>query len=225
MSDQIDLTTIVFALVAVFVVWKMRTILGTRNESNPNPAPRPQNGSSSTSTELANRSAANASNDDLRWMPFAAFGTEMWQRLDEISKIDSSFNPREFVEGSKMAYDMILKGFSGGDLAALKPLLGKDVFESFSAAVSERRHKKAQLETTLVSIDRSEMKEVKIEGKSAQIVMRFVAKVISVTRDENGLVLEGAPDKVTEVVDVWTFQRDLNSYDPNWRLISTEEPH
>lgn len=224
MSDQIDLTTIIFALVAVFVVWKMRTILGTRSESNMNSASRTQNSALGSNAELE-ASSAEVVPSELRWTPFATFGTETWQRLDEISKIDSSFEPREFVEGAKIAYEVILKAFSVGDITALKPLLGKEVFDSFSAAINDRQNKGARLETTLVSIDRSEIQEIKISGTNAQIAVRFASKVITITTDEHGSVLEGAADKVAEVIDVWTFQRDLSSSNPNWRLVSTEEPH
>ena len=224
MSDQIDLTTIIFALVAVFVVWKMRTILGTRNESNMNSTSRTQNNALGSNVELGGASA-DVTPLELRWTPFATFGTEMWQRLDEISKIDPSFEPREFVEGAKIAYEVILKAFSIGDITALKPLLGKEVFDSFSAAITDRRNKGARLETTLVSIDRSEIQEIKISGTNAHIAVRFASKVITITIDEHGSVLEGAADKVAEVIDVWTFQRDMSSSNPNWRLVSTEEPH
>ena len=224
MSDQIDLTTIIFALVAVFIVWKMRAVLGTRNESHPNSASRNQNGSIGSDAEA---SATNLDRNvpDLRWKPFATFGTEMWQRLEEISKIDPTFDPREFIEGAKIAYDLILKAFSAGDADALRPLLGKEVLDSFAAAITDRVNKGARLETTLVSLDRAEMKEIKITGSVAQIVMRFASKVITITTDQKGLVLEGAADRVEDVVDVWTFQRDLNTSDPNWKLVSTEEPH
>lgn len=225
MSDQIDFTTVLFALVAVFVVWKMRTILGTRHESSADLDSQAQGNASLANSRSAERLAEDGSEGNLRWMPFATFGTDMWEKLDQISKIDPAFDPREFVEGAKAAYELILKAFSAGDLLTLKPLLGRDVFDSFEAVISDRQSKGVQLQTTLVSLDRSEMKEIKIEGKTAQIIVRFASKVISFTKDENGSVLDGAADKVAEVVDVWTFQRDLDSSDPNWRLVSTEEPH
>jgi len=225
MSDQIDLTTIIFALVALFVVWKMRTILGTRNESSANTMTEGKNSSQVANIRSDIRSADEGSDEDLRWTPFATFGSDMWQRLDQISKIDPSFDPREFIEGAKAAYELILKAFSAEDLLTLRPLLGKEVFDSFSAAISDRQKKGAKLQTTLVSLDRSEMTDIKIEGNVAQIIVRFGSKVISFTKDQNGVVLEGTSDKVAEVVDIWTFQRDLSSSDPNWRLVSTEEPH
>jgi predicted lipid-binding transport protein (Tim44 family) len=225
MSDQIDLTTIVFALVAAFVVWKMRAILGSRNQSTIGSPPRVESSSTTTKIEPDANSDTTSSGEHARWMPFAKFGSEMWQRLDEISRIDPTFNPREFIDGAKLAYEFILRSFSTGDIAALTPLLEKEVFESFSAAISDRRKNGTQLETTLVSLDRSEIQEINIEEKVAQIVVRFESKIITVTKDESGIIVEGSQGKVADVVDVWTFQRDLNSSDPNWRLISTEDPH
>lgn len=227
MSDQMDLTTVVFALVAMFVVWKMRTILGTRNPESEEGRDRPKpDGKTGSAAPGSSGSKSEAQAGSARWTPFASFGTETWQRLEEISKIDPAFDPRDFVEGAKMAYDVILKSFSVGDLQALQPLLADDVYESFSSAIRRRNEAGQSLETTLVSIDKAEIKDIQLDGRVAQIMIRFASKLISVTRDKQTQeVTEGAPDRVTDVIDIWTFKRDLSSNDPNWRLISTEDAH
>jgi predicted lipid-binding transport protein (Tim44 family) len=223
MSDQIDLTTVVFALVAMFVVWKVRSILGARDQEGDQTISRSPKGAGTKAGSDA--ATLRDPKDSGRWSPFASYGTETWTRLDEISKLDPSFDPREFVEGAKAAYDFILKAYSAGDLQTLRPLLADEVYESFSAAISQRAELGRDLETTLVSIDRAEMKDIRLDGKTAQIMMRYESKLISATRDKAGVVVEGDAGKVIDVVDIWTFRRDLQSNDPNWRLISTEEPH
>lgn len=227
MSDQMDLTTVVFALVAMFVVWKMRTILGTRNPESEEGRHRPKpDGKIGADAAGSSGSKSDAQVGSARWTPFASFGTDTWQRLEEISKIDPAFDPRDFVEGAKMAYDVILKSFSAGDLQTLQPLLAEDVYESFSSAIRRRNEAGQSLETTLVSIDKAEIKDIQLDGRVAQIMIRFASKLISVTRDKQTQeVTEGAPDRVTDVIDIWTFKRDLSSSDPNWRLISTEDAH
>jgi len=226
MSDQIDLTTVVFALVAIFVFWKMRSILGTRDPENEERRPRSKTEGKASSVEASNGGKSDATIESGRWTPFASIGTETWRRLDEISKIDPSFDPRDFLEGAKMAYDLILKSFSAGDLPILQPLLADDVYESFASAIRQRNEAGQSLETTLVSIDKAEIKDILLDGSNAQIMIRFASKLISVTRDKRTQeVLEGASDRVTDVIDIWTFKRDLSSSDPNWRLISTEDAH
>ena len=117
---------------------------------------------------------------------------------------------------------MIVTSFSRGDRAALKNLLSKDVFEGFAAAISDREAKKHVAETTFVSIDEAKITDAELKDRQAQVTVRFVSKIISVTRDAAGAVVDGAGDKIVEVTDVWTFARDVRARDPNWLLIATE---
>jgi predicted lipid-binding transport protein (Tim44 family) len=160
---------------------------------------------------------------ETRWAPFAAPGSDLWMNFDQLGKMDPSFKPHEFLEGAKAAYEMILGAFSIGDREALQPLLSKEVFDSFASAISERESNGQIAETILVSIERAEIKKLFIKGSTAQVVVGFTSKLISVIRNETGAVIEGSPDKVVDMADVWTFSRDSSSRDPNWRLVSTED--
>jgi predicted lipid-binding transport protein (Tim44 family) len=98
----------------------------------------------------------------------------------------------------------------------------KDVYDGFDNAIRERETKGETAETRFVSIDRSDITAAEVRGSSAQVTVRFVSQLVSVTRDRSGNVIDGNPDKVTDVTDVWTFARDLGSRDPNWKLVATE---
>jgi len=98
----------------------------------------------------------------------------------------------------------------------------RDVYEGFEAAIRERETKGETVESRFVAIDKSDIAGVELRGRTAQITVRFVSQLISVTRDKSGNVIDGNPDKVTDVTDVWTFARDLSSRDPNWKLVATE---
>ncbi len=76
-----------------------------------------------------------------------------------------------------------------------------------------------------MSIDKSDIIGAEVRGRTAQVTVRFVSQLISVTRDRNGNVIDGSPEKVTDVTDVWTFARDVSSRDPNWKLVATEAGH
>ena len=89
-------------------------------------------------------------------------------------------------------------------------------------AIRERETKGETAETRFVSIDRSDITGAEVRGPTAQVTVRFVSQLVSVTRDRNGNVIDGNPDKVTDVTDVWTFARDVSSRDPNWKLVATE---
>lgn len=233
MQEPFDLTTIIFALLAAFVVWKVRSILGTRTGHEQPPQERSDRRPGASDVTATPHGAANDSTgrpqrdstSETRWAPFAAPGSDLWVNLDQLVKVDPSFTPREFLEGAKAAYEMILVAFSTGDRSTLQPLLSKEVFDSFAFAISERETNGHAAETTLVSIDKAEIKKLVIKGTIAQVVVGFNSKLISAVRDASGAVIEGSPEKVVDMTDVWTFARDSSSRDPNWRLISTEDVH
>jgi predicted lipid-binding transport protein (Tim44 family) len=98
------------------------------------------------------------------------------------------------------------------------------VFEGFASAIAEREARGETMESRFVSIEKAEIIGAELKGKSSQITIRFVSQLISVTRNRTGDVVDGSPERVTDVTDIWTFARDVGSRDPNWKLIATEAP-
>jgi predicted lipid-binding transport protein (Tim44 family) len=117
---------------------------------------------------------------------------------------------------------MIVNAYAEGDRRALKNLLSREVYDGFEAVIRDREARGETVETKFVSIDATDITAAEIRGRNAQITVRFVSQLITVTRDRSGNVIEGNPEKVTEVTDVWTFARDVSSRDPNWKLVATE---
>lgn len=240
MQESLDLSTVIFALLAAFVVWKLRAVLGARTGHEPPPQERSRKPTGNSRQDetvgdgkvirlpgAANDAGAapgGAAGRDAaeKWAPYAVMGSPVWDGLNEIQSSDPYFNPREFIEGAKAAYEMIVVAFASGDRPTLRDLLANDVYESFVGAVDARESRGEAVETTFVSIDKAEFLDVQTKGKSAQIAVRFQSKLISATRDSSGAVIDGNPDKVMDMVDIWTFARDITSRDPNWKLIATE---
>ena len=135
---------------------------------------------------------------------------------------DPSFDAKHFVAGARAAYEMIVGAFAAGDRKALKNLLSRDVYDGFETAIRERETKGETVENKFVSLDRAEVIGAELRSNTAQVTIRFVSQLITTTRDKAGNVIEGNPDKVTEVTDVWTFARDVTARDPNWKLVATE---
>ena len=127
-----------------------------------------------------------------------------------------------FLTGGRAAYEMIVTAYAQGDRRNLKNLLSKEVYDGFEHAIKEREGRGEKAETRFVSIDKADITGADVRGKTAQVTVRFVSQLVSVTRDRDGNVIDGNPDKVTDVTDVWTFARDLSSRDPNWKLVATE---
>jgi predicted lipid-binding transport protein (Tim44 family) len=113
-------------------------------------------------------------------------------------------------------------GLANGHRRTLKNLLSREVYDGFEQAIGEREKRGETSETKFVSIDKADVVGAELRGKTAQMTVRFVSQLITVTRDRAGAVIDGSPDKVTDVTDVWTFARDLSSRDPNWKLVATE---
>jgi predicted lipid-binding transport protein (Tim44 family) len=245
MQDSFDMTTIVFALLAAFVVWKLRSVLGTRNgaEKPPNNpfasrAPgrflRARRGDADRDDPgnrviplpgAAEPPVAIAPVKDDRWKPYAEPGSKTWAGLDAIAAADPAFAIKPFAEGAKSAYEMIVTAFAEGNREVLRNLLSPEVFESFAAALAERERRGEKVTTTFVSIDKVVVDDAGLNGRTAEIKIHFTAQMITTTRDQAGAVIDGSPDKVVQIDDIWTFARDTRSRDPNWKLAATETAH
>lgn len=235
MSDHFDVTTLVFLALAVFVIWRLRSVLGqktgheqppmdpfARREADPlRPAPGADN-VVRLPTGAAERPGPAAAPATDRWAGVAEPGSPVARGLDEIAKIEPGFDAKNFIEGAKSAYELIVSAFAQGDTKTLRGLLSRDVYEGFERAIQEREKRGEKAETTFVSIDKAEMVAVEVRNRVAQITMRFVSKLITATRDAAGKVIEGNPEAVVDVTDTWAFARALGTRDPNWQLVATE---
>jgi predicted lipid-binding transport protein (Tim44 family) len=243
MMPGLDMSTIVFAIIAIFVVWKLRSVLGTRNGAERPPidpgvgpnlgpnganAPKPMGQVVHLPTAPRDGVAPTgaASSDPLtRWKGFAEPDSKVATGLDAIAAADPGFSPDGFLAGARSAYEMIVVAFAKGDRATLGNLLAPEVLDNFSRAIEARLARGETMETTLVSIDSAAFEDARLNGGTAQVTVRFAAKLISHTRDKAGLVTEGSADAVVDHLDVWTFSRDTRSRNPNWQLSATETVH
>jgi predicted lipid-binding transport protein (Tim44 family) len=123
-----------------------------------------------------------------------------------------------------MAYEMIIEGFAQGDKKTLKNLLSRDVFDGFAAAIDARESAGQRVESRFVGIDKATIKAASLVGSKASITMQFVSELISATYAKSGELVDGDPKEIREVTDVWTFERDVTSRDPNWKLAATQAP-
>jgi predicted lipid-binding transport protein (Tim44 family) len=228
-----DIYTIIFLALAVFIFLRLRSVLGQRTgrERPPYDPYSARDARTATNdkvvalpgrkTDAAVRPAETAEPAD-RWRGIAEHGSAVAKGLDAIAAADPNFDAQHFIAGARAAYEMIVNAFAAGDRRALKGLLSREVYDGFEAAIREREAKGETVESKFVSLDNAEITGAELRGNTAQITVRFVSQLISVTRDRAGNVVEGSPDKITEVTDVWTFARDLTSRDPNWKLVATE---
>jgi predicted lipid-binding transport protein (Tim44 family) len=160
-----------------------------------------------------------------RWSTYAEPDSKIWDGLDAIAAAEPSFDPEHFLSGAKAAYEMIVVAFAAGDRQTLHSLLAKDVLDSFEGAISQREKRGEKIETTLVSIDKANIEDAQLRSNTAQISVRFSSKLITVTHDRNGKIIDGSPDTVVDMVDIWTFAHETGARDPNWKLVATGPGH
>jgi predicted lipid-binding transport protein (Tim44 family) len=240
MQGSLDVFTLIFLALAVFVAWRLRSVLGTKTghekppgEIFPRKAERPGDrapdrpGDRPAQNEgnvvrLPTAAANDAAEPAFRWAGVTTPGSAVAAGLDAIAREERGFDAREFVAGASSAYEMIVMSFARGDRKTLKGLLSKEVFEDFDQAISERERRSETSETTFVSMDKAEIEAAEVRGKTAFVTVRFQPKLITVVRNNAGAVVDGSADTVLDVSETWTFSRQLGSRDPNWLLVATE---
>jgi predicted lipid-binding transport protein (Tim44 family) len=243
-----SLDLIFFAVVAVFLGWKLYTVLGRRtgNErsidpfaTKPGPAANGGNTPSGEPSPRAPRLEGSANDDapareDRPVLPreqrqleavISQAPDSAKKGLEAIRAADPEFDAVSFLSGAKIAFDMILTAFAAGDANALKPLLAPDVHQQFSAAISDRLRRKETLKTTLVGIIGLELLDAEMKGPDARVKVKFTSQQVNVTQDTEGRIVDGHPNEVSTITDVWTFSRPVTARDPNWVLIGTESPN
>ena len=234
MRDVFDIYTIIFLALAVFIFLRLRSVLGQRTgrERPPfdNYATRdvrtgPTDGKVVAlpgRTPDATQKAEEPVEPSDRWKDIAEPGSALAKGLDAIASEDPTFDAKHFLTGARAAYEMIVTAYATGDRRQLKNLLSREVYERFDTAITERQQRGETAEKRFVAIERADLQSAEALGKTAQITAQLVSQLVSVTRDRSGTVIDGNPDAVTDVTDVWTFARDIGSRDPNWKLVATE---
>ncbi len=141
--------------------------------------------------------------------------------IARIRLADASFDVDEFTSGARSAFEMVVHAFATGDSGTLRSLLSEEVAENFQNAIKTRLEAGETLETTVISIKSANAIEAEIDGRRAAVTIKFVSEQVNVTRDTEGRVIEGDPNQVTDITDIWTFARNTRSRDPNWKLVET----
>ena len=237
MNNVFDIYTIIFLVLAVFIFARLRSVLGQRTGRERPPydpysardAAKPLPGSDKVvqlpgrATEKPEPRPIEAAKPGAeRWAGIAPADSGVAKGLDAVAAADTTFDAAHFVTGAKGAYEMIVLAFAHGDRKTLKNLLARDVYDGFADAITEREGRGETMESRFVSISKAEVTAAEIKNNTAQVTVRFVSELISATRGKAGEVIDGSPERVSEVTDVWTFARELGASDPNWKLIATE---
>lgn len=239
---DLDIYSIIAIIITVVVIFQLRNALGKRN-GNERPPFDPYSSKS-------DKQADKTDNDNVVAMPrrpgapepvinqqldeddsvitvidrLAEEGTALNKGLKKIVNVDPAFEPDGFLDGARSAYEYIVSAFAAGDRKTLKDLLSSDVFDGFNYALDEREKNRETIDFSFVGINKAKIITADLISEMARIQVDFKSEIIQAVMDEEGRVIDGDPNAIDEVTDIWTFERDTSSGDPNWRLVATETP-
>lgn len=230
MGNYLDI--LILAMLAAFIIFRLRSVLGRRTGNERQP------GDSFSRSLETDKSKDKKSRDRDNVVPLPERDetgaekpavkepkTPLEKGVAAIQAVDASFDEVGFLDGAKGAFEMIVTSFAMGDLGKVKAFLAKEVYDNFADAVEERLKAKETLETTVVGFKAASLMEARLADRNAQVTVKFVSEQINATRDRNGAVIDGDPEKPVDVTDIWTFARDTRSRDPNWALVETSSPN
>jgi predicted lipid-binding transport protein (Tim44 family) len=208
---------ILFAMVAAFLVLRLRSVLGRRtgNERPHDPVLRRAEAPAEKVVALRSRSPAPPPLTTAPPADAVAAG------LEQIRSADPGFDATQFLAGARAAFEIIVGAFAAGDKTRLRPLLADDVYTPFAAAIDERAAAKETLETRIIGLKRLDITEAGLSGRIARITVKFVSDQINVLRAHDGSIVDGDPDHPVEKTDFWSVARDTRASDPNWVLEAT----
>jgi predicted lipid-binding transport protein (Tim44 family) len=215
-----------FAMVAAFIALRLRSVLGRRTGQERRRSggfgPARANGAADNVVTLPERSSSQAEVD----AGVAGLSDKgLKAGMAQIRLADQRFDLQQFLGGARAAFEMIVEAYAAGEKATLRPLLADDVFAGFERAIDQRQAADQRLETQLTAVPTTEVTGAEMRGRNARVTVRFKSEQINLLRDAEGKVLDGDPQTAEEVVDLWTFERDTSSPDPNWTLVETRTPN
>ncbi len=209
---------LVLAGIAIFLILKLRSVLGTRDGFEKPPIPledvRPRVRRDFEVIE------GGPDRDITDHVPEAS---DAARALAEMKKAEPSFTVGPFLQGARGAYEMILTAFEKGELDRIRPFLSDDVEASFAEAIAQREKDGLTVEASFLGIKELVLQDATFtpESRFAEITVRFVADQTYVVRNKAGEIVEGSPREVKKTRDSWTFARQMGSDDPNWQLVAT----
>lgn len=211
---------IVIGAIAAFIILRYRAMLGEQSGRDPSSIQPPA--ASTDPLEPVIRVAEREKTKPAAPItPTKQHAPELEARFKAMNAVDAEFSPDEFLQGAKLAFEMVVKAFSTHDRETLGMLLDPAIFANFEAVLQHQETLRQRRDTTLVAITESRITKAELRGKVAEITVAFTSEQIHLVRDESGNIIEGDPGVIETVVDEWNFTRDLGSTSPNWLITGT----
>jgi predicted lipid-binding transport protein (Tim44 family) len=216
------LQLLVLAGIAVFLILRLKSVLGTRDGFEPSRSDAPTAGPTEKRRpefEVIDGGPDHDIEDHVDRDSKAA------KALAEMKRVEPDFSVTQFLQGARGAYEMILMAFENGKLDEVMPFLSEDVYEAFAQVVDARQEKGLSIQAEFIGLRETSLSDATFDAttNSAEISVKFIGELISVVRDSEDNIVEGKPGQAKKQKDIWTFEREMSAGDPNWRLVATGE--
>lgn len=218
---MLDPLNLILLAAAALILWKLRSVLGDRTGFERPPFETPERPAPTSLPGPDIDDVPETQSSNAAWSGYATADTDLARDLQAVADKSPDFTARSFVDGAKMAYEMIHEAFAKGDKQTLQPLLTRDVADAFFGAISDRQQAGNTMKLQFVGVKSAKIESAKLTGNLARLTVRFVGEMITATLNSAGAVIDGDDTQVRDVHDVWTFERDVSSKNPNWKLSDT----
>lgn len=216
-SGGFPIDLVLFGMIAAFLVLRLRSILGKRTGLERQAPPVPPASARPATGPIIEARAEPPQPAASQTVPEMASPTG--QALARMREVDPTFDPARFLAGADQAFRMIVAAFAAGDRVALRSLLSDETYKAFEQAISAREKSGETQISQIKAMEHLSIDEAELKGRVGSVTVRIVSDQISYTKDKDGRPLTGT-DAVTEITDLWTFERDLSQQDPTWRLVA-----
>ena len=218
MSSSI-IQLLVLAGIAVFLILRLRSVLGTREGFEKPPV------SSDTASHRRPEFDVIDGGPDRDIVDHVEDGSTSAKALAAMKMAEPGFMVGSFLEGSRGAYEMILMAFENGDLSDVRDFLSDELAEAFQTVIDDRNEKGLTIDANFVGVREVTLKEAEFDRETGEgeVTVRFMGELTSVVKNADDEVVEGDPTEIKRQKDVWTFARKMGSDDPNWQLVATGE--
>lgn len=218
MSDPM-FQLVILGVIALFVILRLRSVLGTRSGFEPKNIPKP-------TFQKDNAQVRDSDNKvDRDIADYVSLDSPSGKALSQMKKAEESFLLTEFIQGAGQAYEMILIAFEEGDRDGLRPFLADDVYDSFEAVITEREKAKLNIDATFIGLREIKLSSAEYDWrtKEGEITLSLIAELTTVITDKNNKTIEGDKNTIKRQKDIWTFSRIMGNDNPNWTLVATGE--
>ncbi|WP_223421858.1 Tim44/TimA family putative adaptor protein [Tateyamaria pelophila] len=210
---------LVLAGIAVFLILRLKNVLGTRDGFEQPPVPKNE-----SSQKVRPDLEVIEGGPDLDITDHVPEDSEAAKALAAMKRAEPSFHVADFLQGARGAYEMIVMGYERGELSEIQPFLSEDIYESFVDGVAAREDQGLTIESDFIGVREIKLVDATFNDATneAELTIRFVAELTSVVRDQGGDIIEGSPTEAKKQKDTWSFARKMGANDPNWLLVATD---